>query len=493
MYGHVSDAYIASQKARVKVTQNTPIFVDLDGTLIRSDVFAESLLRLFKANPLQIFALVGWALRGRSVAKAMLARQVDFDPRTLPYNHDVIALLTRERSSGRRIVLATATHWRPAQAVARHLGIFDAVIATTAKQNLKGDIKLARIRSVVGSAPFTYGGDSDADRPIWRAAQTTIFVNAPQRDIDEADARGATEAKFGSRAPAWRESLRAIRPHQWAKNALLAVPLFTSHSYLSPTALTAAALAFVCFCLCASGVYLLNDMLDIEADRRHRTKRRRPFAQGNLSLKFGLAGALLFPAAAFGLSLATLPVTFSLVMLCYYGLTNAYSLKLKAISTLDVFALSGLYTLRIIAGAVAIGVVLSSWLTLFSLFFFLSLAYLKRYSELYEAGKEAAPGRGYSGGDRDSVFTLGIANGIASTLVMALYVQSDEVRKLYHSPNLLLLVCFGLLYWLNRAWVGAGRGKIHEDPVVFAFRDRVSRYVGVLLILVVVMAKYLRI
>ena len=480
-------------RARDRVTHRTPIFIDLDGTLIRSDVFAESLLRLLKADPLKIFSLAGWLLRGRSVAKTMTARQVTFDPRMLPYNEDVIALLTRERSGGRRIILATAAHWRPARAVARHLGIFDDVIASNVRQNLKGKRKLARIHSAAGGAPFTYGGDSGADRPIWRAAETAIFVNAPMSDIAEADARGATEAKFGSRTLAWREVLRAVRPHQWAKNALLAVPLFTSHSYLSPAALISTALAIVCFCLCASGVYLLNDMLDIEADRRHRTKHRRPFAQGSLSLKFGLAGAVLFPAIAFCLSLATLPLAFSLVMLCYYLLTNAYSLKLKSISTLDVFALSGLYTLRIIAGAVAIGVVLSSWLTLFSLFFFLSLAYLKRYSELFDVGDSAAPGRGYSGGDRDSVFTLGIANGIASTLVMALYVQSEEVRLLYHSPNLLLLVCFGLLYWLNRAWVGARRGKIHEDPVVFAFRDRISRYVGVLLVLVVVAAKYLTI
>jgi 4-hydroxybenzoate polyprenyltransferase/phosphoserine phosphatase len=474
------------------VTPDRPIFIDLDGTLIRTDIFVEAMLSLLKANPLKIFSLVGWAMRGRSVAKTMVARQVRLDPSTLPYNQDVISLLTRERTAGRRIVLATAAHWKHARSVAKHLGIFDEVLASNARQNLKGKTKLRRIQSAVQQGPFTYGGDNKSDRPIWRAAETAIFVNAPRRDVVEADARGVTEANFTDNAVASRELLRAVRPHQWAKNALLAVPLFTSHSYFVPAAVLSTAIAFVCFCLCASGVYLLNDMLDIEADRRHRTKRRRPFAQGNLSLKLGLAGAALFPIAAFGLSLATLPLRFSLTLLIYYFLTNAYSLKLKSISTLDVFALSGLYTLRVIAGAMAIGVVLSSWLALFSLFFFLSLAYLKRYSELYELGEKGAPGRGYSGMDRDSVFALGVANGVASTLIMALYVQSEEVRKLYHTPTILLLVCVGLLYWLNRAWVGARRGKIHEDPVVFAFRDRISRYVGLLLVLVVVAAKYIR-
>ena len=193
---------------------------------------------------------------------------------------------------------------------------------------------------------------------------------------------------------------------------------------------------------------------------------------------------------AFALSLTFLPLAFSLVMLCYFLLTNAYSFKLKSISTLDVFALSSLYTLRTAAGADAINVVLSSWLLLFSIFFFLSLAYLKRYSELYGLSDTSAPGRGYSSTDKDSMFVLGIANGIASVLVMALYVQSDEVRRLYPEPDVLLFVCLGLLYWLNRVWVGARRGKINEDPVVFAFRDSVSRGVGALLLLLVIVARY---
>lgn len=479
------------QEARQRVTAKSPIFIDLDGTLIRSDIFAESALRLLKANPSKIFSFIAWTWHSRAAAKAMTAREVRIDVRTLPYNDDVIQYLTREKAAGRAIILATAAHWRPARAVARHLGLFDAILASDARLNLKGKSKLARIKSVAGEQAFTYGGDNPSDRPIWRAAKTAIFVDAPRRDVAEADARGATEAKFGRDGLSWREMLRAIRPHQWAKNALLAVPLFTSHSYMVPAAALATAIAFVCFSLCASGVYLLNDMFDIEADRRHRTKRHRPFANGTLSLKSGLAGALLFPLAAFGLSFTTLPLGFSLTLLIYYLLTNAYSLKLKSISTLDVFALSGLYTLRIIAGAMAIDVVLSSWLALFSIFFFLSLAYLKRYSEIFELGEKGAPGRGYSGADRDSVFVLGVASGVASTLVMALYVQSEEVRKLYHTPTILLLVCVGLLYWLNRAWVGARRGKIHEDPVVFAFRDRISRYVGLLLVLVVLAAKYI--
>lgn len=468
-----------------------PIFVDLDGTLIRTDIFAESALRLLKANPLRIISLFGWLLHGRSVAKTMTARKTRLDPGTLPYNAELIAMLTRERLAGRRIYLATATHWKPARAIARHLGIFDDVLASSAHRNLIGGAKLASIQNTAQENAFTYGGDSQSDRPIWRAAESVILVDAPKLDVADATARGAIEATFPRQNSPWRELLRAMRPHQWSKNALLAVPLFTSHSYSSLSATVAAAIAIFCFSLCASGVYLLNDMLDIESDRRHPTKRLRPFARGSLGLRLGVVAAVTLPITALAISLAALPNRFSLLLLIYYVLTNGYSLKIKSISTLDVFTLSGLYTLRIAAGAVAIGVALSSWLALFSVFFFLSLAYLKRYCELYSAGDATTPGRDYSGNDKSSVHALGIASGFASTIVLALFVQSPEVPKLYASPNLLLLVCVGVLYWLNRAWVRAGRGKIHEDPVVFAFRDRTSRWVGAALVIVVLAAKNL--
>jgi 4-hydroxybenzoate polyprenyltransferase/phosphoserine phosphatase len=466
-----------------------PIYVDLDGTLIRTDIFAESALRLVKSNPLNLFRLIGWIIRGRSVAKARLARRDRLDVRTLPFNQAVVEYLTEQRKGGRGIVLATAAHWRPARGIARHLGIFDDVIASDAHHNLKGTRKLERILEATKGQRFVYCGDNRSDRPLWDAASAGIFVNAPRRDRMAASRRGAIEKEFVDRtAPA--AFVRALRPHQWAKNALLAVPLLTSHTYGNVQAVFACAIAFVCFCMCASGVYLANDLFDLDSDRKHRTKYRRPFAAGLLSLSYGVAGALVLPTVAFALAVALLPLKFAFVMLCYFLLTNAYSLKLKTISTLDVFALSGLYTLRTIAGAVAINVVLSSWLLLFSLFFFLSLAYLKRYSELLDLSSATVPGRGYSATDKDSMFALGVANGVASILVMALYVQSEEVRRLYAHPNVLLLVCLGLLYWLNRVWIGARRGKIDEDPVVFAFRDRVSRGVGILLLVVVVVARY---
>ena len=272
------------------MTSAPTIFIDLDGTLIRTDVFAESAIRLVKAKPTAILSLIAWSLRGRSVAKTMVARLAPFDASMLPYNEEVIALLTREREGGRQIVLTTAAHWKPARAVARHLGIFDDVLASDARRNLKGTAKLARIRAFAQDRAFTYGGDNRSDRPIWRAAQSAIFVNAPRKDIAEASGRGATEAKFSVGTGSLRELLRAVRPHQWAKNALVAVPLFTSHSYASPAALAATAIAFVCFCLCASGVYLLNDMLDIDADRRH----------GNLSSAVRLFVLDHFRAAAAG-------------------------------------------------------------------------------------------------------------------------------------------------------------------------------------------------
>lgn len=475
----------------MEMTDKTPIFVDLDGTIVRTDLFLESILRFLKVNPLRLFALLGWILQGRSLAKARIARVDRLDVRSLPYNDEVIEYLKTQRARGRRLILATAAHWRPARAVSRHLGIFDDVIASDAHHNLKGRVKLERIRADLRENSFAYCGDHRSDRELWRAAVAGIFVSAPRADVIEARRRNALEKEFSDRSSRFGQLLRALRPHQWAKNALVAVPLLTSHTYGNPEAVLNCGLGFLCFCLCASGVYFLNDLLDLESDRRHRTKRRRPFASGALPLSYGFVGAVLMPVLAFGLAGFLLPLRFVLVMFCYFALTNAYSFKLKSTSTLDVFALSGLYTLRTIAGAAAISVVLSSWLLLFSIFFFLSLAYLKRYSELFDLTAAVAPGRGYSSTDRDSMFALGIANGVASVLIMALYVQSDEVRRLYPSPNVLLFVCLGLLYWLNRVWIGARRGKINEDPVVFAFRDRVSRGVGALLLLVVLAARYL--
>jgi 4-hydroxybenzoate polyprenyltransferase len=286
-----------------------------------------------------------------------------------------------------------------------------------------------------------------------------------------------------------------MRPHQWAKNLLIFVPILTSHSYMNETTLLSAILAFVAFSLCASGVYFLNDILDMDADRRHETKRNRPLASGNLPIPYGVIGTIILPLAAFAIAGYFLSFFFIVVLAAYLVLTILYSFVLKSISTADVMTLGILYTLRVIAGAAATGIVLSSWLAAFSIFLFVSLAYLKRYIEVADIEPEQGKirGRGYTAFDTETMFSLGIENASVSVLVFALYLNSSEVTETYSQPQLLWLLCILLLYWTNRIWVGARRGKITEDPVVFAVKDRVSRMIGIAFICIVFGAKHINV
>ena len=469
------------------------IFVDLDGTLIRTDLFLESLLQLLKRKPFNILRIIGWILRGRSFAKERLASCVDIDVEHLPYETQLLDYLREQKEQGKSIILATASHRSYAEQVARHLGIFDDVIATQAEINLKSRHKLAAILEATGDAEFTYAGDSSADRPIWEAASANILVNAPVKDVQAAEATDKAEKVFKSRPPVWRAFLKEMRPHQHAKNFLIFVPLFTSHGYEESSVLLIALLAFVSFSLCASGVYFLNDLLDLQSDRRHPRKQDRPLASGNLSLPIGIAGAFALPVVAFATALAFLPTIFVAVLALYFLIANAYSFALKRISTADVMTLAILYTLRVVAGGAAIGIALSSWLMAFSVFLFVSLAYLKRYIEI-EALPEnigSAHGRGYSAADSETMFSLGTANITASVLILALYINSEEVIRLYQSPEILWLLCLLMLYWGNRMWVGARRGKIADDPVIFALQDNVSRIIGGLFVVTVLLARFL--
>jgi 4-hydroxybenzoate polyprenyltransferase/phosphoserine phosphatase len=456
------------------------IFVDLDGTLVRTDLFAESILRLLKNNPLSIISLVSWLARGIPYAKERVAHYVDIDVEELPLEASLLDYLKGQREQGRRLVLATAAPRKYADKIAAHLGIFDDVLATNANYNMKGRGKLVAIRAAAGYEEFAYAGDSAADTPIWQAASANIFVNAPATDVKAAEAAGKATKIIASRPPQWRAFLREMRPHQYAKNALIFVPLITSHHYLYTSSLLAALLAFICFSLCASGAYFLNDLLDLASDRRHPSKRSRPLASGNLTLHLGVAGAILLPAIAFLLAANSLPAVFVLVLAVYFLITNAYSFVLKRISTADVMTLAILYTLRVVAGAAALDIILSWWLLAFSVFLFVSLSYLKRYIEvaaITEGGN--AHGRPYSGVDSETMFSLGTANMTASVLILALYINSQEVTREYQTPEILWILCLLVLYWGNRIWIGARRGKIADDPVEFAIHDRVTRIVGV--------------
>lgn len=477
---------------RAPTSAQPTVFVDLDGTLSRTDLFVEAILAYLKPNPLRIFRLVGWLARGRAVAKTMVARHTRLNVASLPYEQTLVDHLKGLRTRGHEIVLATSAHWTHARRVARHLNIFDDVIASNAHDNPKGQRKLERIQEWTGGAPFIYAGNGSVDRPIWHEAQSSILVNAPDGDAKALQAEGKLALRIESRKRPWRAFLSEMRVRQWAKNVLIFVPLITAHAYGDPGAVVDAVWAFLAFSLCASGVYFLNDLLDLEADRAHPTKRARPLASGDLAVAPGIAGALALPLAGFALSVALLPIAFVGVLALYLAITNAYSFFLKNRATVDVMTLAVLYTLRVVAGGLAIGVALSTWLLAFSIFVFVSLAYLKRYIEVAGLGESGnrAHGRSYFRADEESMFTLGVANATASVVVLALYINSDEVTTLYPNAEGLWLLCLVLLFWTNRLWVRARRGGIHEDPVVFAITDRVSQLSGLVFAAVVLLARY---
>lgn len=467
-----------------------PLAVDLDGTLIRSDMIWESVARLLRKNPLSLLALPFWWARGRAHLKQQLARRVQVDTTTLPYNEPLLTWLKEQKREGRRLVLATASDIAMARPVADHLGLFDEVLASDGETNLRAHAKLDALTKRFGERGFDYAGNSSVDLAVWGGSREAIVVNASQALAQ----RAARRARVGKVLPTHDSKVaalvRCLRPHQWLKNLIVFVPVLTAHKLGDHTALSHAALAFAAFCLCACAVYVLNDLLDLDADRHHATKRNRPFASGALPLQFGLIAAPVLLLAAMVLG-SLLSAEFVAVVLLYFVLAGGYSLRLKQVAWLDVFVLAGLYTLRLVAGHVATGIAYSSWLLVFSMFVFLSLALLKRFLELHSLRQQnlhEAKGRGYMAGDLELVTTLGLVSGYLAVLVLALYVNSPQVQKLYAHPLGLLLVCPLLLFWVSRVWFRAHRGQMPDDPVAFAVRDWVGYAVGALTLVVMWLA-----
>lgn len=464
------------------------VCVDMDGTLLRTDVLHEAVLALLRTHPLLFLILPFWLMRGKAHFKRQLALHVSLSVDTLPYDRRVLEYL--EKTPRRPRVLCTASDQLLARPIAAYLGCFEEVLASDGRTNLAGRTKAAALVEQFGERGFEYMGNGVTDLHVWKRAQSAWVVSAP-RSLAVAASR-VTE--LANHLPQQDGSLRtwllAIRLHQWLKNLLVFVPLLAAHRFTDAVAAGQALAAFVAFGLCASGVYVLNDMLDLEADRRHPRKRLRPFAAGNLRLVHGMAAAPILTLAGFAVAWWLAPALLP-VLAFYYGTTLAYSLRLKQVHMLDVMLLAGLYTIRIIGGAVAVGVPLSFWLLAFSMFVFLSLAMLKRYTELsglVADGRREASGRGYSGEDLTLLQALGGAAGYLSVLVLALYINSPESLALYSQPQALWLLCPLLLYWISRAWSLVQRGRMHDDPLVFAFSDRVSLAIGALFVLVIVVA-----
>lgn len=448
--------------------------VDLDGTLIRGNLLWECVLALLKTHPLTLFLLPLWLLSGRAFVKRRLAVKTRLNPARLPYRQEVLDLLQRERAEGRRIALVTAADRELAESIADHLALFDEVHASDGQLNLKGHHKAAFLAENFSGPGFEYVGDSAADLEVWRQAQAAYVVGSRRR-AEQAAALTTLKASILDEPVSLLTWVNALRGHHWAKNSLLFLPLALSHNLaLKPIARTF--LGFALYGACASGLYILNDLLDLHSDREHPWKKERPFAAGHISIPQGLLASFLLLSVALGFGFF-LDVKFGAALLGYAALTMWYSLHLKKIALLDVFVLSSFYSFRILAGALISGTPLSQWFLAFSLFFFLSLAMAKRYSELVHATdllQSGNSGRGYRCDDRELLLSLGVGSSFASVVILSLYVHSQDVRVLYPSPEFLFLLCPIVLYWLSRNWLLAHRGELKEDPVTLAIRDRVS-------------------
>jgi 4-hydroxybenzoate polyprenyltransferase/phosphoserine phosphatase len=453
-----------------------PLVIDVDGTLIKSDLLIESALKLVKQSPLSIVWMARWLLfGGKARLKSRIAELVELDIGHMPFCNEILALCRQARLQGRRVLLATGAAMKYAQQVALVLRV-DSVMATTEKSNLTGERKLQAILGECGQGEFVYAGNEAVDLEIWRCAGGAVVCGTKR--LAAAAAKVSTvQTHIRPRRVGLGVLARTLRMHQWAKNVLVFLPFLPLVGQLEPNAWLLGLVAFVAFGLCASSAYLLNDLFDLEADRKHPTKSQRPIAAGDISLYSAIVLSLGLLAASFLISALLLPPLFVAVLGAYWALTVAYSLDLKKRVNVDVIVLACLYTARVLAGAAVLGVQPSFWMLAFAIFLFLSLAAAKRTTELdalLRSGADAAAGRGYQTRDIPVLLAQGAASGQLAVLVFALYVNTVLAGQFRH-PEWLWAICPLLLLWINRIWMKVTRGEMHDDPVVFALRDPFSR------------------
>ncbi len=455
---------------------SVPLVVDLDGTLLRSDLLHESTLRLIGQAPWALLQLPLWLGGGKANLKRQIAARVAVDVATLPYDTQLVDWIAAERARGRQVVLCSASDETLVRQVAEHLGIFDVALGSDGVTNLSAGRKAEALVGRFGAQGFDYAGNAHADVPVWAQARKAILV-APHRGVRDAALRVAeVHGEFGRPGASIQGWLGALRLHQWLKNLLVFLPLLASHRIGEWPLLVDGFIAFFAFGLSASSVYVLNDLIDLEHDRAHPRKKNRPFAAGRLSPVHGLAAAVGCLVA--GLAVGSMAgAAFVAWLLAYLVLTLLYTFVLKRKVLVDALTLAALYTVRVLAGGAAEGIWPGFWLLALSLFIFLSLAFVKRYSELdlvLRQGRSQAGGRDYRTSDLPLIQTIGIVSGFCAVVVMALYINGESISRLYPHENFVWLTVPILLYWINRMWVKAHRGEMHDDPVVFAVSDGLS-------------------
>jgi 4-hydroxybenzoate polyprenyltransferase len=445
---------------------------------------------MIREQPLSVFWLLAWIFRGKAFLKYQVARRAQLDPASLPYNQDLLSWLQQERGGGRKLLLVTGAERAIAEPVADFLRLFDEVMSSDGETNLTGAAKGAALAKRFGQGGFDYVGGSYPDLKVFRQSRSAILVTASASIVRDTAKLCPVERVFPSPRFRWSTALRALRIHQWVKNLLVFVPVLTSHNILNGPILLRSVLMWLGFSLCASGVYVLNDLMDLDADRRHVTKRRRPFASGELPVLWGLVLAPLLILGGAAIT-AMLPTGALIVLGVYCATSIFYSTTLKRRALVDVFTLSLLYTSRIWAGNAATGIAYSPWLLSFSLFLFLSLALSKRVSELHVLAQnhvERAAGRGYLAEDALQLTIFGVSSGFVASLVLSLYINSTSVTLLYERPILLWILCPMVLYWICRIWMLAHRGEMNEDPILFTIRDPLTYWLGMAAFVILLVA-----
>lgn len=468
---------------------NIPLCVDLDGTLIASDTLIESILIHLKNQPLYAFLLPFWIIKGKKYFKSRVFGMAQPDAALLPYRNEVTEFIKNERLKNRRTYLVTASASTMAESVASYTGLFDDSFGSNEQLNLKGKEKQAFLIERFGRKSYDYIGNSNDDIPPFSSSRKAIAVNP----------RSSLRKKIVNANPDFllintpknnlRLFIKEIRIYQWIKNLLLFFPLFLAHKVSQPELILDVLLAFLSFGFCASAVYVTNDLFDLQSDRQHPRKKKRPVASGDFPILGALIISPLLLLTGIGISIFTLPAPFTLLLITYIIVTSLYSIIFKKIYIIDIIILAGLYTLRLFAGGLAIETELSPWLLAFSTFIFLSLAIVKRYTELLvvrEQNLTQTSGRGYEIGDIDLLQTLGVISGYMSILVFTFYINSQKVIELYHHPELLWAIAPLLLFWITRIWFISHRGKMHDDPIVFTAKDPISYIIGVVIIIIAI-------
>lgn len=460
------------------MVKHPPLCVDLDGSLISSDSLHESFLKALKLAPFKVIASLKELSKGKAAFKDAIAQIALVDASTLPYNAEVVEFINDQKAD-REIVLVTGANSRIASSVSQHLDVFDSIMASDETTNLTGESKRLALVERFGEKGFDYIGNEPTDNIVWESARQALVVSPSKSFVEQVESRYATARVFTTNAPTFRTWLKFARIHQWSKNLLILVPFFLDHRFSEWADLYTIGLSFLAFSLLASLTYMINDMLDIESDRQNSTKSKRALASGEIQVRQAVNAIAVLLISVLTLCLV-LPSLFIVALGVYFVLTLMYSFYLKKMVMMDVCILSLLHTLRIIAGTVAVNAAWSFWLLAFSMFFFLSLATAKRVSELENVKKEnknSPSARGYRTSDIGMLSSTGIATGYISILVIALYINSDKVTNIYNIPEILWFICPLLLYWVGRLWIITTRGDMHEDPIVFGLRDRISIFI----------------